>query len=333
MAPSMAANINPQGTAGTGRPGHAAGVLPRRDRGAADRLRLRPAVPVLPPRRLGLRLRRRHARPAGRRGRRPRADGHLRLLRAGHRRRRPASSGRRSSTSIGVWNDQPDWAGFLVGVRRAGARAAPGRRAGQAGRRGAAQRRGHHRRADPRGARWSCWSGCSAGNAPGDAHVHHDVFTVPPGTADLDALPRHHLRPAVVRRLRGGGHPRRGGARPAARHPPGDPRHRDLRRRLLHRRHRHRDDGLRHRRQGRGALHRLTGADGRPRDVLHRRLGRATWSPSARAISAFACCLACVVGASRLLFAITRDLAPGHALGRHRRATAPRRPRRSSSPP
>jgi amino acid transporter len=33
-------------------------------------------------------------------------------------------------------------------------------------------------------------------------------------------------------------------------------------------------------------------------------------------ISAFACCLACVVGASRMLFAIIRDLAPGHALGR-----------------
>ncbi|MGN6781130.1 MAG: APC family permease [Marmoricola sp.] len=33
-------------------------------------------------------------------------------------------------------------------------------------------------------------------------------------------------------------------------------------------------------------------------------------------VSAFACCLACVVGASRLLFAITRDLAPDHALGR-----------------
>jgi amino acid transporter len=33
-------------------------------------------------------------------------------------------------------------------------------------------------------------------------------------------------------------------------------------------------------------------------------------------VSAFACCLACVVGASRLLFAIVRDLSPGHALGR-----------------
>ncbi|MGI9157247.1 MAG: APC family permease, partial [Marmoricola sp.] len=33
-------------------------------------------------------------------------------------------------------------------------------------------------------------------------------------------------------------------------------------------------------------------------------------------VSAFACCLACVVGGSRLLFAIVRDLAPGHALGK-----------------
>jgi amino acid transporter len=33
-------------------------------------------------------------------------------------------------------------------------------------------------------------------------------------------------------------------------------------------------------------------------------------------VSAFACCLACVVGASRLLFAISRDLGPGHPLGR-----------------
>jgi amino acid transporter len=32
------------------------------------------------------------------------------------------------------------------------------------------------------------------------------------------------------------------------------------------------------------------------------------------AISAFACCLACVVGASRLMFALVRDLAPGHTL-------------------
>jgi amino acid transporter len=31
-------------------------------------------------------------------------------------------------------------------------------------------------------------------------------------------------------------------------------------------------------------------------------------------VSAFACCLACVVGASRLLFALMRDLSPGHPL-------------------
>ncbi len=32
-------------------------------------------------------------------------------------------------------------------------------------------------------------------------------------------------------------------------------------------------------------------------------------------ISAFACCLACVVGASRMLFALARDVSPGHVLG------------------
>lgn len=33
-------------------------------------------------------------------------------------------------------------------------------------------------------------------------------------------------------------------------------------------------------------------------------------------VSAFACCLACIVGASRLLFAVSRDLAPGSRLAR-----------------
>ncbi|MDQ6934545.1 MAG: APC family permease [Actinomycetota bacterium] len=33
-------------------------------------------------------------------------------------------------------------------------------------------------------------------------------------------------------------------------------------------------------------------------------------------VSAFACCLACVVGGSRLLFAVSRDLAPGHPLAK-----------------
>ena len=41
------------------------------------------------------------------------------------------------------------------------------------------------------------------------------------------------------------------------------------------------------------------------------------------AVSAFACCLACIVGASRLLFALARDLAPGHVLARTGAADTP----------
>jgi amino acid transporter len=41
------------------------------------------------------------------------------------------------------------------------------------------------------------------------------------------------------------------------------------------------------------------------------------------AVSAFGCCLACVVGASRLLFAISRDLAPGSALARTGSSSTP----------
>jgi amino acid transporter len=40
-------------------------------------------------------------------------------------------------------------------------------------------------------------------------------------------------------------------------------------------------------------------------------------------VSAFACCLACIVGASRLLFAIVRDLSPEHTLGRAGRNDTP----------
>ncbi|MFL6135968.1 MAG: APC family permease [Nocardioidaceae bacterium] len=40
-------------------------------------------------------------------------------------------------------------------------------------------------------------------------------------------------------------------------------------------------------------------------------------------VSAFACCLACVVGASRMLFALVRDLAPDHALARTGRNDTP----------
>ncbi len=41
------------------------------------------------------------------------------------------------------------------------------------------------------------------------------------------------------------------------------------------------------------------------------------------AVSAFACCLACVVGASRLLYAVARDASPGAALGRTGRNDTP----------
>jgi amino acid transporter len=41
------------------------------------------------------------------------------------------------------------------------------------------------------------------------------------------------------------------------------------------------------------------------------------------AVSAFACCLACVVGASRLLFAVARDASPGSALSRTGRNDTP----------
>ena len=40
-------------------------------------------------------------------------------------------------------------------------------------------------------------------------------------------------------------------------------------------------------------------------------------------VSAFACCLACLVGASRLLFAVVRDLAPGNPLARTGRNGTP----------
>ena len=53
-----------------------------------------------------------------------------------------------------------------------------------------------------------------AGNAPGGAHVDFSVFTVPAGHRRLDAVPRHRLRLPVLRRLRGRGDPRRGGADP-----------------------------------------------------------------------------------------------------------------------
>ena len=48
-------------------------------------------------------------------------------------------------------------------------------------------------------------------------------------------------------------------------------------------------------------------------------------------VSAFACCLACVVGASRLLFALARDVVARARAGRHRAQRHPRRGRRRRS--
>ena len=84
MAPSMAANINPQGTAGTRRTRRSARVRAGDDRCAPDRLDLRPADPALRPRRQRVRLRRGDARPAGRRHLGVGADGHVHLLRRRH---------------------------------------------------------------------------------------------------------------------------------------------------------------------------------------------------------------------------------------------------------
>ena len=68
-------------------PRRAADLPHRGRRRAPGGLLLRPAVPVLPPRRLGVRVRRRHARPADRGGRRLGAARHLHLLRRRHLRR------------------------------------------------------------------------------------------------------------------------------------------------------------------------------------------------------------------------------------------------------
>ena len=102
---------------------------------------------------------------------------------------------------------------------------------------------------------------------------------------------------------------------PAPRHPAGDPRHGDLRRRLLHRRHRHRDDGVRPDDEG---VKNFIASPALMGDLGTSYIG--SWVGDlvtlGAAVSAFGCCLACVVGASRLLFAISRDLAPGSPLAR-----------------
>ena len=111
-------------------------------------------------------------------------------------------------------------------------------------------------------------------------HVH--PVRRPARYADQRAVPGRGVRLPVVRRLRGGRHARRGGEAPAPGHPAGDPRHRDLRRPLLHLRHLGRGDGLRHR-PGRPAGVRLVRlAARRPRRPVRRQLGRPPDQPRRR---------------------------------------------------
>ena len=81
--------------------------------GAAGRLRVRPALPVLPPRRVGVRVRRRDARAADRRGR------GLGLLGTYTFYGVVTSSaagifGAAFLTAIGIWQHPPTWAPFLL---------------------------------------------------------------------------------------------------------------------------------------------------------------------------------------------------------------------------
>ena len=84
MAPSMAANINPQGMVGAVGPRHPVDVRARDRRGPARRLHVRPPHAALQPLRLGVRLRRRDPRAARRRRRRLVPARHVHLLRRGH---------------------------------------------------------------------------------------------------------------------------------------------------------------------------------------------------------------------------------------------------------
>ena len=102
---------------------------------------------------------------------------------------------------------------------------------------------------------------------------------------------------------------------PTAQHPARDPRHGDLRRRLLHRRHGGRDDGASARTRGRAAYRsrRRCSATSAAAYV-------GSWVGDmitlGAAISAFGCCLACMVGGSRLLYALGRDAVGARGIGR-----------------
>ena len=92
MAPVHGGEHQPAGHRGERRARRPAGVRARHGRRAARELDLRPALPAVPPLRLGVRLRRRHPRRPRRRRRRLGAARDLHVLRRRHVDRRPASS-------------------------------------------------------------------------------------------------------------------------------------------------------------------------------------------------------------------------------------------------
>ena len=324
MAPSMAANINPQGTAGlVGRATPLAFFLA--------------AVAVLLIAYVFVRLCQyyQHAGsvyvfagatlgPRAGRDRRAGPARHLHVLRPGHRVARRASSARSSSTTIGDL-DRPAELGRLRGRRARAARSCCGSRSC---RRGAPRRRCSPSRASPCCSSWSSRSSCSsrwsAGTAPGDAQLDARRLQGRARHRRLDALPRHHLRPAVLRRLRGRGHPRRGGARTRA----ATSRARSSAPRssaastspfvtAVEMMAFGTDD------EGVAAFIALRRPDGRPRHVLHRVAGSATPSPSAPPSAPSPAAWPASSARSRLLFALARDAAPGSALGRTGRNDTP----------
>ena len=159
-----------------------------------------------------------------------------------------------------------------------------------------------------------------AGNAPGGHHFTLSVFAPPPGTSFSPLFLGVVFGFLSFAGLRGGVDPGRGDHQPDPRHPAGHPRHGDLRRHLLRGRHRDRDDGLRHQ-QGRG--HRVLQLVRRC-SVTWARATSARWVGDVitlgTTISAFGCCLASTVGG---VPAAVRA-GPGH---RRRPRAGPGRPR------
>ena len=147
---------------------------------------------------------------------------------------------------VGIWPNPPTWAPFVllaVALLLALLLAImPARRGGVR----AAERGGHHGRADPDRHRGG--AGPAAGRQRADPPaLHPERVLGAAGDGDQRPVPGRGVRLPVVRRVRGGGHPGRGGQPADPGHPAGHPRHGDLRRGVLRGRHRGGDDGLRRR--------------------------------------------------------------------------------------